>query len=192
MDSTERNSDSSKRPVYSSEASPPESNSPGSSSGTNPSSYTSDYIRLRVHIDSITVHNDNDWLLSGDGEWRLWVYIQGAGFLDLAKVLINTGHGDPLRDVSNSETITFSPQAAIDLGPPYSRYPLPILFDRGDPISITALGYEDDGCVPFYPNLMGLVYLLNSEGVYYPPNHTGSDIVSPATWDPVTKKLRSA
>jgi hypothetical protein len=166
---------------------------PGLSSGVNPSSSTAEYTRVRVHIDSITVHNDNDGLLHGDGEWRLWVYVQGAGFLDLAKVLINSGRGDQLWDVSNGETILFPQSATVDLGPPYAQMPRSIFFDRGDPISITTLGYENDpGCGPFRPDPTGLLYLLTLEGVYYPPNPVGTNVVSPYTWDPIIKKFRTA
>ena len=87
--------------------------------------------KVKVIFDSMTVHNDHEGTLSGDGEYDIAAYVQGikVGLTD------TSGPGAGLWDVSSGETVTF------DLG-------TEVTIDIPDivPLSILTVGSEVDGC----------------------------------------------
>jgi hypothetical protein len=87
--------------------------------------------KIKVTFDSMTVHNDHEGALSGDGEYDIAAYVQGikVGLTDAS------GPGDGLWDVSNGETVTFDPGTEVTIDTPPTM-----------PLSIFTVGSEVDGC----------------------------------------------
>jgi hypothetical protein len=87
--------------------------------------------KIKVTFDSMTVHNDHEGALSGDGEYDIAAYVQGikVGLTDAS------GPGDGLWDVSNGETVTF------DLGTEVT-----VDIPANVPLSVLTVGSEVDGC----------------------------------------------
>jgi hypothetical protein len=87
--------------------------------------------KIKATFDSMTVHNDHEGALSGDGEYDIAAYVQGikVGLTDAS------GPGDGLWDVSSGETVTFDPgtEVIVDIPPTV-------------PLSIFTVGSEVDGC----------------------------------------------
>ena len=98
--------------------------------------------KVTVVFDSITVHDDHEGLLSGDGEYDLSAYVQGIP-VDLTGASIPDapihiyGEIPPvgLGDVSEGETVKFTPEASVTLELPGTV-----------PLSIFTLGKELDSC----------------------------------------------
>jgi hypothetical protein len=87
--------------------------------------------KIKVTFDSMTVHNDHEGALSGDGEYDIAAYVQGikVGLTDAS------GPGDGLWDVSNGETVTFDPGTEVTVDIPDNV-----------PLSVLTVGSEVDGC----------------------------------------------
>jgi hypothetical protein len=87
--------------------------------------------KVKVTFDSMTVHNDHEGALSGDGEYDIAAYVQGikVGLTDAS------GPGDGLWDVSSGETVSFDTgtEVTVDI-PDYV------------PLSVLTVGSEVDGC----------------------------------------------
>lgn len=104
--------------------------------------FTPRIYQVTVVFDSITVHEDHEGLVSGDGEYELHASVQGKVF-DLTDASIP---GDPyhypgdipsagLGDVSEGETVQFLPEARVTLD----------LLET-TPLSIFTWGAELDSC----------------------------------------------
>jgi hypothetical protein len=87
--------------------------------------------KVKVVFDSMTVHNDHEGALSGDGEYDIAAYVQGikVGLTDAS------GPGDGLWDVSSGESVTFDPGTEVAVDIPATL-----------PLSIFTVGSEVDGC----------------------------------------------
>jgi hypothetical protein len=87
--------------------------------------------KVKVVFDSMTVHNDHEGALSGDGEYDIAAYVQGikVGLTDAS------GPGDGLWDVSSGESVTFDPGTEVTVDIPAAL-----------PLSIFTVGSEVDGC----------------------------------------------
>jgi hypothetical protein len=87
--------------------------------------------KIKVTFDSMTVHNDHEGALSGDGEYDIAAYVQGikVGLTDAS------GPGDGLWDVSSGETVSFDTGTEVTV-------------DISDyvPLSVLTVGSEVDGC----------------------------------------------
>jgi hypothetical protein len=88
--------------------------------------------RLNVKFDQITVHNDHEGALSGDGEYLLSAYVHGNR-VDLTK--LSQWKDSGLGDVSNGETVKFRPGNLMTFN-----------LDSYIPLTIFTVGSEDDGC----------------------------------------------
>ena len=104
--------------------------------------FTPRIYQVTVIFDSITVHEDHEGLLSGDGEYMLYAFVQG-NVVDLTDASIP---GDPyhypgeipglgLGDVSEGETVQFVKDTRVTVDLPETT-----------PLSIFTVGKELDGC----------------------------------------------
>jgi len=91
-----------------------------------------DKYRLMIRFDQVTVHNDHEGALSGDGEYALNAYVHGAK-VDLTK--LSQWRDAGLWDVSSGETVNFRPGNNF-----------PVDLDSLTPLSFFTVGWEDDGC----------------------------------------------
>jgi hypothetical protein len=95
--------------------------------------------KVTVVFDSITVNEDHEGALSGDAEYDLTAYVQGlkVGLTDKSPSTVCVGC-DPspgLYDVSEGETIEFTPDARVTVEIPNTL-----------PLSIFTVGEEVDRC----------------------------------------------
>jgi hypothetical protein len=88
-------------------------------------------VVVSVIFNSITVHNNHEGAVSGDGEYYLVAYVQGKK-VDLTHA---SGPGDGLWDVSNGETLTFKQDNVAITEIP-----------NNIPLSIFTVGIESDAC----------------------------------------------
>lgn len=88
--------------------------------------------RVNVRFDQITVHNDHEGALSGDGEYLLNAYVHGTR-VDLTK--LSQWRDAGLGDVSSGETVKFRPGNLMTVN-----------LDSYVPLTIFTVGSEDDGC----------------------------------------------
>ena len=88
--------------------------------------------KVNVKFDQITVHNDHEGALSGDGEYLLSAYVHGNR-VDLTK--LSQWKDSGLGDVSSGETVKFSPGNVFSVD-----------LDSLTPLTIFTVGSEDDGC----------------------------------------------
>lgn len=113
----------------------------------------SDY-KVTVSFESVKVHNTHEGAFSGDGEYDLAVYVQGQ------KVVLTDPNapGQGLWDVSDEETVTFSPSKEITVS-----------VSKNIPLSIFTVGSEVDGCdrTAFPENIQSNVVSALSKGVNY-------------------------
>jgi hypothetical protein len=99
--------------------------------------------KVTVVFDSITVHDDHEGLLSGDGEYDLDAYVQGVKIsltdasIPPGVVYTATKSTPPfgLGDISEGETVHFNPGTEITLYLPVTT-----------PLSIFTRGFELDDC----------------------------------------------
>jgi hypothetical protein len=85
--------------------------------------------KVKVKFDSITVHNNHEGLLHGDGEYYLYAIVQGR-VLDLTEASL--GH---LYDVGSGQTVHFAPYAYVTVTIPQDLA-----------LSIYTVGFEEDKC----------------------------------------------
>jgi hypothetical protein len=88
--------------------------------------------RANVKFDQITVHNDHEGALSGDGEYELFAYVHGL-LVDLTK--LSQWRDAGLTDVSSGETVKFRPGNFMAVN-----------IDSTLPLTIVTAGTEHDGC----------------------------------------------
>ncbi len=95
--------------------------------------------KVTVVFDSIRVHEDHEGGLSGDAEYDLSVYVQGVkvGLTDksLSTICVGCDPSPGLYDVSEGETIGFTPEARITVEIPDTT-----------PLSLFTVGEEVDRC----------------------------------------------
>jgi hypothetical protein len=92
--------------------------------------------KVTVVFDSITVHEDHEGAVSGDAEYDLTAYVQGlkVGLTDksLSTICVGCDPSPGLYDVSQGETIEFTPDARVTVEIP-NTMPLSI-FTVGDEV----------------------------------------------------------
>jgi hypothetical protein len=94
--------------------------------------------KVKVTFDSITVHDNHESVLRGDGEWKLAAYVQGKK-IDLTSA---SGPGAGLMDVSDGETVKFNPGTEVTVDVPY---PLPLsIFVWGEEVDCENPLFLDD------------------------------------------------
>ena len=102
--------------------------------------------KVTVRFNEITVHNDHEGKLSGDGEYDLKAYVHGI-LVDLTK--LSTWRDAGLTDVSSRENVKFNPGNFMTVN-----------IDNSIPLTIVTTGTEDDGCKgPILPaNIQPMIY----------------------------------
>jgi hypothetical protein len=102
--------------------------------------------RVNVVFDQVTVHNDHEGALSGDGEYELKAYVHGL-LVDLTK--LSTCRDAGLTDVSSGETVKFCPGNSMTVN-----------LNSTLPLTILTFGTEDDGCSgPVFPaNIQPVIF----------------------------------
>ncbi|HJR84119.1 MAG TPA: Ig-like domain-containing protein [Nitrososphaeraceae archaeon] len=109
-------------------------------------------VKLTVTFDSVTIHDNHEGFGEGTGEYALYSFVQGKG-INLAKASeFGVCGGDPdycggVWESSNGETVKFQPGSEITLE-----------LDRRMPLSVSAFGFEVDGCPNWYIELADRMY----------------------------------
>jgi hypothetical protein len=88
--------------------------------------------RVNVAFNDITIHNDHEGALSGDGEYALAAYVYGTK-VDLTA--LSTWKGEGLTDAKQGATIPFRPGNIVSVD-----------LDNLTPLTIVTVGWEEDGC----------------------------------------------
>jgi hypothetical protein len=70
---------------------------------------------VKVTFDSMTVHNNHEGLLSGDGEFDIVAYVHA----NRVRLTDPSGPGSGLWDVSEGETVSFDPGTEITVNLPF-------------------------------------------------------------------------
>jgi hypothetical protein len=112
--------------------------------------------KVKVMFSSVTIHNDHEGGLSGDGEYDLSLYVHGK-LVSLTDMSRTTG-GSGLWDVSSGETVRFPPGSEIT-----------VYIDKSMPLSIFTVGSEIDGCgrTAFPTDIQGKIVSALERGVNY-------------------------
>jgi hypothetical protein len=87
--------------------------------------------KVTVQFDSITVHNNHDPFVAGDGEYWLWAIVQGQ------TVDLNEASAGKLWNTGDGQLIYFAPYAKAT-----------VTISEKLPLSIFTVGFEEDHCAP--------------------------------------------